>query len=188
MKTLLSIGVFVAVIFWSSGKVLSIKCWSSSKDFVWQNDENGFEIPNTRVHACLIEGTGTEFIKTTKDNLKNCTQVNCGLNPCGRIEFVDKKKKITQITLRCVPLDQTCLKEEEDDLATTICKCDEELCNAGECKVEMKKNEKGEKKVEKCEMVPIKEPKEPKDNANGADGTSYTHLIIAFIIGAIFFL
>merc|ERR1712212_227854 len=109
MKTLLCIGEFVAVIFWSSGKVLSIKCWSAKNEF-WQKDENGFEKPGTRFHACLIKGTGTEIIKTTKDNLKNCTQEDCGLDQCGRIEFVDKKKKITQITLRCVPLIQTCLK------------------------------------------------------------------------------
>jgi len=178
MKTLLSIGVFVAVIFWSSDEISAVKCWASQKDLL---KPNGELILN---NACMVQGTGTELTKTTEDNLRkaNCTQYDCP-DLCGRQEAVWKKEKVTQIFLWCIPQNAECKKVEDSDLSNTVCKCNNELCNAGECKVEKKDDE-----IETCDMGPPPTPKPDSNTDNGANGTSYTHLIIAFIVGAIFFL
>jgi len=161
MKTLLSIGVFVAVIFWTSDEIVSLKCWAS-KGGVILPDVDG----TTRDFTCLLKGTGKELTKATEDNLRkaNCTQENCIL--CGRHELVFPTRLITDVLLFCVPEIQKCSKEETTDewifgsstiLSQTICKCDRELCNAGECKVEKKDDE-----IVTCDMGPPPTPK-PED-------------------------
>jgi len=179
MKTLLSIGVFVAVIFWSSGKMSAVKCWRGRSD-AYVTFPDGYKQYGT----CAITGIGKELTKTTEDILTkaNCTQLDCP-NLCGRQEFVYTKAKKTQILLWCVPLTQKCHKKDLPGGSDTVCTCNKELCNAGECKVEKKDDE-----IVTCEMGPPPTPKPDSNTDNGADGTSYTHLIIAFIVGAIFFL
>jgi len=180
MKTLLSIGVFVAVIFWTSDEISAVKCWAGDKTVDYK-DDNG-EV-NSASGRCVLQGKGTKLTKTTKDILKqNCTEEIC-LGQCGRKEMVFKKMKLTQIVLMCVPETQDCDKVEKPDGTVTICKCNTEMCNAGECKVEKKDDE-----IETCDMGPPPTPKPDSNTDNGANGTSYTHLIIAFIVGAIFFL
>jgi hypothetical protein len=180
MKTVLAIGVFVAVIFWSSDELNAVKCWGSEEDVVFR-DDNGEKLL-TLSHACLFNGTAE---KTTEDNLRkqNCRQQDCpDLAVCGRREDVNKIKKTTEIYLLCIGTIAKCNKEENTDFTMTTCKCKKDLCNAGECKVEKKDDE-----IVTCEMGPPPTPKPDSNTDNGADGTSYTHLIIAFIVGAMFF-
>jgi len=179
MKTLLSIGVFVAVIFWSSGKVEMLKCWGQEGHdhrFVDENDKTTARF----FDVCVLNGTARH---------KNCTEITCSdedKEQCARYSLVNKKTTKTMTLLFCATKEVKCDVFDSTEQRETICPCNTELCNDGICKAEKKDGNWT------CIIEPIKKP----DNANGADGTNGadgadgtldTHLIIAFIVGAIFF-
>jgi len=165
MKTLLSIGVFVAVIFWSSGKVSSLKCWGLAGNNVRFVDEDGFETARY-YDICMFNGTARD---------KKCNEIQCGdQEPCVRHSFVNKTTSTTETWFYCGATTSKCLQADSTEMTQTFCPCYTELCNDRECKAE---------KIDGnwiCKMEPQNGPQ------NGADGTSYTHFIIAFIVGAIF--
>jgi len=129
MKTLLFIGVLIAVISWSS----ALKCWGKMDG----------KIPK----VCRFDGK-------TLDK-KACEEVECGAlgKSCGRSTAEMDGRVHT--TLSCTTLPAAdCVTADSKGVGgkfqNTLCYCDKDLCN-------------------------------------GADGTSYTHLIIAVIVGAMFF-
>jgi len=86
----------------------------------------------------------------------------------------ENPKKPKNILVFCTAKTSKCGKVDFDEKTQTLCVCDKELCNSEECKMEKVKGNWTCKKESE------------KESKNGA-GTSYTHLIIAFIVGAIFF-
>merc|ERR1712212_52655 len=131
MKTLLFIGVLVAVISWSS----AFKCYGSDK-------EDPFYGP-----VCTVPG------KTLDE--KACKKIECPYDACFRVSETSVGGEITtkmgcgakeDLLIGC----RVSYLEPAPDIKTWTCRCKKALCN-------------------------------------GADGTSYTHLIITVIVGAIFF-
>jgi len=134
MKTLLFIGVLVAVISWSS----ALECWG----------------------PCQILG---EKLDTNKCNKGACPTENSPNDLCATITMYEKDGKKSTVLSCGRGKPGTCAEKEADDhydgKKTKTCVCDKDLCNNME---------------------------EPKKNGAQA-GTSYSHFIIAFIVGAIFF-
>jgi len=155
MKTLLFIGVLVAVISWSS----ALTCWGMKG----------------LLGVCIFSG---------KEKLDpKCEKVECsGKKPnCGKITIEDKEGRIkTKLSCNSRPSGK-CVKEEMKEMK----EMKEAMKDMNEeMKEEMKETMQGLKAtVCVCDTELCNDPT-PK---NGADETSYTHLVIAFIVGAIFF-
>jgi len=129
MKTLLFIGVLIAVISWSS----ALQCWG-------------------KMFGALP--AECEFAGKTVDQ-KACEKVDCPTN-CGRTTVELDGHIHTSLGCTALPAADCTTVESETKRGKkmtgelTTCSCNTKLCN-------------------------------------GADGTSYIHLIIAVIVGAIFF-
>jgi len=126
MKTLLFIGVLVAVISWSS----ALTCWGDSL-----------------IEICLF--AGKTFDSACEKGCEKCEKVECPSGACERITENNFIEETTFLSCALVKnAEEGCTVVKILGLETTTCQCHTTLCN-------------------------------------GADGTSYNHLIIAFIVGAI---
>jgi len=138
MKTLLFIGVLVAVISWSS----ALRCWQD----------------------CVLTEPGQKPDTDPPCEKKECPSI--GKTMCARLITYIEKTTIT--ALGCEQGEAGVCKEKKlGTIKTKTCVCDTELCNEAE--------------------IPKPETKPQPGNEAQSAGTSYIHLNIAFIVGAIFF-
>jgi len=163
MKTLLSIGVLVAVIAWAAGQD-KIECWRGK-----------FFLEDFPTY-CVFNPPETTLNKTA------CVKGECPKNDLRPNAKVACWKRILSFGMKVVQTQLGCgIVEPEDDFkcygesvvlddkpggTDTNCFCNTAFCNADP------------KLKPKPETTPKPE--------NAADGTSYTHSIIAFIVGAMF--
>jgi len=142
MKTLLFIGVLVAVISWSS----ALECWGGSGEGDRLKNNDFWTVTST----CSFSGK-------TVDKTK-CKKVKCPTKAkvCYRETVTDLLSGEFKTGLGCGKIDLTIgcrisyVVEMPDNTKNWNCWCKTPLCN-------------------------------------GADGIPYTHLIVAVIVGAIFF-
>jgi len=202
MKTLLSIGVLVAVISWTSGKNLT--CWryklseADKEKYVL----NGYPIPEVFNNYCQFDGKTIDEAICEKGNCTKdavcfrrtysyrgevkVTRLGCALEGaaenvepkslecfgvgdktgCGVVkDEADSKCAESPLPAALMVGDDTVIRLGKPDGIEKTCVCYKDLCNV---------------------PTPTPTPTPTSELQNGANKTSYTHLIIAFIVGAMF--
>jgi len=162
MKTLLFIGVLVAVIAWTGG----LTCWRGNYATFC-----AFPPPETVGQYCVKK-------ECPKDDKKPEAKVACWK------QILSYGMEVQETTLGCGTVDSEadlkCSGEPEMDGRVldepggtkTDCYCNTALCN--------------DDPTLKPKPKPLTSPAPENGPQNAADRTSYTHLIIAFIVGAMF--
>jgi len=138
------------------GVLVAVISWSSALSCWGSTREN---------YACWFPGKKLDKLKT------KCIKIDCASpSPlCARITTVGWNGKITTGLTCGKGWNGACFKVpklSQGGNKTTACVCDTELCN-------------------EVDIEPKPKPEPPTENGAQA-GTSYTHLIIAFIVGTIF--
>jgi len=192
MKTLLSIGVLVAVIAWAAGQDEDkIECWRGKPT---EQD--------TMATVCVLN-PGTTLKEGAGDAGSVCEKAECKnydlLHPEYKVacwkKILSFGMKVVQTALGCGTVEteadfkcfgESTVLDEKPGGTETNCFCKTALCNDDPTlkpKPETSETPKPET-TPKPEKGTEKGPET--GTQNGAVGTSYTHLIIAFIVGAMF--
>jgi len=170
MKTLLSIGILVAVIAWTGG----LTCWRGGPGLIPSVPTKcGFPPPETTLDKTVcVKG------ECPKDDKKPKAKVACWK------KILSYGMEVKETVLGCGTYDSEadlkCSGEPEMDGRVldepggtkTECLCNTALCN--------------DDPTLKPKPKPLTSPAPENGPQNAADRTSYTHLIIAFIVGAMF--